>query len=133
MIAIGIPGQPMRWPRGAADLAQGFKYRWLALEPHCNVEPLDGIGGPATFVFLGDEPEQDALSSVYAKLSKALRAEAAQKHAAGTSNIDPSQAVDRLCVVYRRSNALQSHRPSDWASITEPATGAEDDIARGTP
>ena len=131
MIAIGVPGQPMRWPRGAADLASGFTYRWAAAEPHCNVEPLNGNGGPATLVFLGDEPDQDALSSVYAKLSKALRADAAQKRTAGTSNVDASQAADRLCVVYRRNGVLQSHRPSDSNSITEPATGIEDDITRG--
>jgi predicted amidohydrolase len=129
MIAVGIPGQPMRWPGGATDLANGFRYRWAAAEPHCNVEPLNGTSGPATFVFLGDEPDQDALSSVYAKLSKALRADAAQKRVAGTSNVDPSQAADRLCVVYRRNNVLQSHRPS--ASISDPADGNEDDIARG--
>jgi len=129
MIAVGIPGQPMRWPGGAADLANGFRYRWTATEPHCNVEPLNGIGGPATFIFLGDEPDQDALSSVYAKLSKALRADAAQKRAAGTSDVDPSQAADRLCVVYRRNTVLQSHRPS--ASITDPVDGIEDDIGRG--
>jgi hypothetical protein len=93
------------------------------------VEPLNGTGGPATFVFLGDEPDEDALSSVYAKLSKALRAHAAQKRAAGTSDVDPSQAADRLCVVYRRNNVLQSHRPS--ASITDPADRIEDDLARG--
>jgi hypothetical protein len=129
MIAVRIPGQAMHWPGGAADLEGGFRYRWIAAEPHCNVEPLNGTSGPATFVFLGDEPDQDALSSVYAKLSKALRAHAAQKRIAGTSSVDPSQAADRLCVVYRRNHVLQSHRPS--ASITEPADGIEDDIGRG--
>jgi hypothetical protein len=129
LAAVNIPGQPMRWPRGAADLANGFKYRWVTAEPHCNVEPLNGNGGPATLVFLGDEPEQDALSSVYAKLSKALRAEAARKQVEGTSNVDPSQAADRLCILYRRNNVLQSHRSS--ALITEPADGIEDDITRG--
>ena len=121
MIAVGIPGQPMRWPGGAADLASGFRYRWTASEPHCNVEPLNGTSGPATFVFLGDEPDQDALMSVYAKLSKALRADTAQKRA--VRNLESrfqSQAADRLCVVYRRNNILQSHRPS--ASITEFST-----------
>jgi hypothetical protein len=129
LTAVNIPGQPMRWPRGAADLADGFRYRWVTAEPHCNVEPLNGNDGPATLVYLGDEPEQEALSSVYAKLSKALRADAARKQAEGTSNVDPSQAADRLCIVYRRKNVLQSHRSS--ALITEPADGIEDDITRG--
>jgi hypothetical protein len=132
LAAIHVPGQPMRWPRGADDLANGFRYRWTSAEPHCNVEPLNGNRGPATLVFLGDEPDQDALSSVFDKLSKALRTEAAKKLADGTSNVDPSQATDRLTIVYRRGNVLQSHRPSDWASISEPATGPEDDITRGT-
>jgi hypothetical protein len=133
MIAAGFSSQPIAWPTGAADLASGFKFRWTAAEPNCNVEPLNGSRGAATLVFLGDEPEEDALSSIYAKLSKALRADAAQKRAAGASDVDPSHALDRLCVVYRRSNSLKAHRPSDWASITEPDTGGEDDIARGSP
>ena len=129
MVSVGIPGQAMHWPGGAADLEGGFRYRWMAAEPHCNIEPLSGNSGPATFVFLGDEPDQDALSSVYAKLSKALRAHAAQKWAAEPSNVDLSKAVDRLCIVYRRNNVLQAHRPS--VSITEPADGLEDDLGRG--
>ncbi len=132
MVAIGIPGQQVRWPKGAEDLEGGFRYRWTADDPHCNVEPLQGNRGPATVVFLGDEPDDDALSSIYAKLSKGLRIQAAQRRAAGAANADATVAADRLCVLYRRGNALQSHRPSDWASITEPANDAEDDIARGT-
>lgn len=132
MIAVGLPAQPIDWPRGAVDLAGGFRFRWALVDPHCNVEPLNGDRGPATLVFLGDEPDEDALSNIYAKLGKALRADAALKRAAGTSAVDASQAADRLCVVYRRNNVLQAHRPPGSASITEPVTGGEDDIARGT-
>ena len=133
MIAMGFPAQPLEWPKGVDDLAGGFRFRWLLADPHCNVEPLNGNRGPATLIFLGDEPDEDALSSVYAKLNKALRTDIAQKRAAGASNVDASQAADRLCVVYRRNNVLQAHRPPGRASITEPVTGGEDDIARGTP
>src|SRR5262249_44201993 len=132
MIAVRIPEQPIRWPGSSADLANGFRYRWVSAEPHCNVEPLKGNGAPATLVYLGDEPDQDALSSVHAKLSKALRLDAAQKSVAGTSDVDASRATDRLCLVYRHNNVLQVHRPTDWVSITEPGTEGEDDIARGT-
>jgi hypothetical protein len=132
-IAAGFSSQPTIWPVSAKDLAQGFKFRWTAAEPHCNVEPLSGNGGAATLVFLGEEPDEDALSSVYAKLSKALRLDAAQKQAAGKPGSDQSRATDRLCIVYRRNNVLQTHRPPDRASITDPATGAEDDITRGGP
>jgi hypothetical protein len=132
LAAIGIPGQPLRWPRGASDLANGFRFRWIAGEPHCNVEPLTGNGGPATFIFLGDEPENDTLSNVYDMLSKALRLEVIKKQEAANVVLDPSRAADRLCVVYRRNNILKSYRPSDCASITEPVTGTEDDITRGT-
>lgn len=131
MIATGFPAQAIAWPGGARDLAGGFRFRWSAADPHCNVEPLNGAR-PATVVFLGDEPEEDVLSSVYAKLGKALRADAAQKQVAGGGDVDLSQAADRLCVVYRRDNVLLAHRASDWASITEPLLGPEDDIARGT-
>jgi hypothetical protein len=130
MIAAGLSTQGMVWPRGASDLADGFRYRWISVEPHCNVEPLNGNRGAATLVFLGDEPDDDALSSIYAKLCKALRTDAAQKCEAGTSDVDPSQATDRLCVVYRRNNVLRAHRPSGRASITDPGTDGEDDIAR---
>lgn len=130
-IAAEFPGQPVPWPGGAADLARGFKYRWLSDDPHCNVEPLDGGLGPATLVYLGEEPDEDALSSVYEKLRKALRWHVTQKRLAGDTNADPSKATDRLCVTYRRGQALYVHRPRDWGSITDPVLEAEDDIAKG--
>ena len=127
--AIRVIGQPLRWPPGATDLAQGFRYRWNAADPHCNVEPLNGGGKPATLVYLGEEPTEDELLNTYDKLGKALRV-----YAAGYGNNamyqDPIRAIDRLCVVYRRNNALESFSPSGHHSITDPGTNPEDDITR---
>jgi hypothetical protein len=61
MIAARFSGHPMTWPTGAADFADGFRFRWTSVEPHCNVEPLNGNRGAATLVFLGDEPDEDAV------------------------------------------------------------------------
>lgn len=121
--AVNVPGQQMRWPAGASDLEGGFVFQWVSAMPHCNIVPVGEGGRPATLIFLGDEPDSREITNVYNKLSKALR-----KQAIG----DPSRATDRLCVVYRRNNKLEAHKPSDWASITEPSAGLEDDIARGS-
>ena len=128
--AATIPGQLLKWPTPVADLAVGFRFRWTNDEPHSNVEPVDG-GRPAAFVYLGDNPEADTLANVYAKLKKARRI-----HAFVTSDqagIDPSDAVslaqDRLCVVYKRNHTLMFYRPSEYASITDPAGLQLDDIA----
>ena len=58
--AATIPGQGLAWPTPVADLADGFCYRWSNDDPHSNVEPLVG-GGPAAFVYLGDNVEADTL------------------------------------------------------------------------
>ena len=128
--AATIPGQPLTWPTPIADLADGFRYRWTHDEPHSNVEPVGG-GRPAAFVYLGDNAEADTLENVYAKLRKARRDHAFI--AANQAGVDPSDAVslaqDRLCVVYRRNHALQFYRPSEYASITDPAGVQVDDIS----
>ncbi len=129
--AVTIPGQGVTWPTPVEDLAAGFRYRWVAADPHSNVEPAAG-GKPAALVYLGENPEADTLANVYAKLSKAR-----QIHACITSvyaGLDPidaaSRAQDRLCVVYQQNHALQFYRPPGFASITDPAGAYEDDIAR---
>ena len=128
--AATIPGQPLAWPTPIADLADGFRYRWTNDEPHSNVEPVAG-GRPAAFVYLGDDVEADTLANVYAKLKKARRIHAFQVSV--QADVDPSDAVtlaqDRLCVVYKRNHTLQFYRPSEYASITEPAGVQVDDIA----
>ncbi len=129
LAAVRVIGQPLRWPPGAADLARGFEYRWNTADPHCNVEPLNGGGRPATLVYLGEEPEEDVLSNTYAKLAKALRIQAAGR-GEDAINQDPIRATDRLCVIYRRNNALESFSPVRNHSISNPGTNPEDDIAR---
>ena len=128
--AATIPGQPLVWPTPVADLADGFRYRWTNDDPHSNVEPVAG-GRPAAFVYLGDNPEADALENVYNKLKRARRIHAFT--ASDQAGVDPSDAVtfaqDRLCVVYRRNHTLQFYRPPEYASITAPAGVQVDDIA----
>ena len=125
-----IPGQPLAWPTPIADLAGGFRYRWTNDEPHSNVEPVVG-GRPAAFVYLGDNPEADTLANVYAKLKKARRIHAFT--ASVQASVDPSDAVslaqDRLCVVYKQNHTLKFYRPTEYASITDPAGVQVDDIA----
>jgi hypothetical protein len=38
------------------------------------------------------------------------------------------EADDRLCVVYRENHVLRFYRPSEYASITNPADQSADDI-----
>jgi hypothetical protein len=128
--AATIPGQALSWPTPVSDLAAGYRYRWAQDEPHSNVEPLEG-GRPAAFVYLGEDPEEDRLANVYAKLSKARKIQAFT--ASIQSGIDPSDAVslaqDRLCVVYKANHALRFYRPPGYASITDTAGAQLDDIA----
>jgi hypothetical protein len=128
--AATIPGQALPWPRPVSDLAAGFRYRWAQSDPHSNVEPLAG-GQPAAFVYLGEDPEEDRLANVYAKLSKARKIHAST--ASIQAGIDPSDAVslaeDRLCVVYKANHALRFYRPPGYASITATTGARLDDIA----
>jgi len=127
--AATIPGHGMTWPTPVAELAAGFRYRWVITDPHSNVEPVAG-GKPAAFVYLGEDPEADTIANIYAKISKARK-----RHACTTSinaGLDPSdaatQAEDRLCVVYRKNHALRFYRPPGYASITDPVGPQPDDI-----
>jgi hypothetical protein len=128
--AATIPGQAPPWPTPVSDLAAGFRYRWTQAEPHSNVEPLAG-GLPAAFVYLGEDPEEDRLANVYARLSKARKIHAFT--ASTQAGIDPNDAVslaqDRLCVVYTANHALRFYRPPGYSSITDPAGAQLDDIA----
>ena len=128
--AATVPGQAVTWPRPVADLAAGFRYRWTEAEPHSNVEPLAG-GRPAALVYLGEDPEADTVTNIYAKLTKARRIHAFT--ASVQADVDPSDAVslaqDRLCVVYRENHTLRFYRPAGYASITDPAGVQADDIA----
>lgn len=128
--AVTIPGQALAWPTPVADLAGGFRYRWVQADPHSNVEPVAG-GSSAAFVYLGEDPEADTLSNVYAKISKARKLHSFKMSI--DAGLDPSDAVsqaqDRLCVVYRQNHALRFYRPPGYASITDPAGAQVDDIA----
>jgi hypothetical protein len=128
--AATIPGQPVIWPTPVRDLADGFRYRWTQTEPHNNVEPVAG-GRPAAFVYLGEDPEADFVSNVFAKLSRARQIHAAT--VAINAGADPNDAItkaqDRLSVVYRQNHQLQFHRPQGHASITDGASDKPDDIA----
>jgi hypothetical protein len=129
--AATIPGQAVLWPTPVLDLAPGFRYRWAGAEPHSNVEPLAG-GRPAAFIYLGEDPEEDRLANVHAKLSKARQIHAYT--ASIEAGLDPSDAVslaqDRLCVVCTTNHALRFYRPPGYSSITDPAGAQLDDIAR---
>ena len=129
--AATIPGLELPWPTAVADLAAGFRYRWIEEDPHSNVEPLGG-GRSAAFVYLGENVEPDTLANVYAKLKRARRNHAALE-ASEQANIDPSNAMslaeDRLCVVYRQNHTLQFYRPHEYASIVDSEGVEMDDIA----
>ena len=128
--AATVPHQPLTWPPPLADLATGFRYRWTTDEPHSNVEPING-GRPAAFVYLGENPEDDALANVYSRLSRARKIHAVTASVdAGVDSTDAGTlAQDRLCVVYKRNHALCLYRPPAYASISDPAGPQIDDIA----
>ena len=130
--AATVPGQTVTWPTPVGDLAAGFRYRWTQAEPHSNVEPLAG-GRSAALVYLGEDPEADTVTNVYAKLRTARQVHAAA--AAAQAGADPRDAAtlaqDRLCVVYRQNHTLRFYRPPGYASITDPETAQRDDIAAG--
>jgi hypothetical protein len=128
--AATIPGQGIDWPTPVKDLAGGFRYRWLAAEPHDNVEPVAG-GRPAAFVYLGEDPEHDRRANMWAKLSKARQVHAVTAAInAGTNASDALiQAHDRLCVAYRDNHQLRFYLDSGHASITDATGDAPDDIA----
>lgn len=127
--AVTVPGQPVAWPTSLVDLSGGFRFRWTATAPHDNVQPVAG-GRPAAFVYLGDHPEADRLSNTYAKLNKARKIHAVSEavRTGGDPTDAATQAEDRLCVVYRRAQGLEFYRPTGYASITDPASSAFDDI-----
>jgi hypothetical protein len=128
--AATIPGQPVSWPPGVSDLSTGFQYRWSPTEPHDNVEPIEG-GRPAALLYLGEEPEQNMMGNIYAKIRSARKFHAAAE--AIKNNVDLCDAIDRaddrLCVVYRENHVLHFYCPKQYASITDPANQSANDIA----
>jgi len=134
--AVSLAVQHVPWPPAVKDLAQGFRFRWLASDPHRNVEHLDGSGGAATLVYLGENPEIDRVQALYKKLSLALKSFKLQQVIAVES--DPYKAaelaersLDRLCLVYKRNNQNEVYRPSTFASITHPGGTSPVNIAGG--
>jgi hypothetical protein len=127
--AATIPGQAVTWPPGVSDLSNGFRYRWTRTDPHDNVEPVAG-GPPAAFLYVGEDPEPDTVANISAKIRKARKRHAAD--VAVSNNADVMNALDeaddRLCVVYRENHVLRFYRPSEYASITNPADQSADDI-----
>jgi hypothetical protein len=121
------------WPPAVSDLRGGFRFGWVEAIPHCNVMPIEGTAGPATLLYLGENPEDDVIEALRAKLERALRRHAVlaavENAADATEAMD--RALDRLCIAYRRNHRVQFFGDSSRASITEPRTSREDDIARG--
>jgi hypothetical protein len=127
--ALIIPAANVQWPAWVEDLSAGFRYRWTATRPHDNVESLNG-GEPAALVYLGENPEDDWIGNVHARLSRARIRHVASQASGTTAGDAVSRANDRLCVAYRKGNQLQFHRPSTELSITDPGTTQSDDLAR---
>lgn len=127
--AVTIQAAAPKWPAAVADLAGGFRFRWTPMDPHRNVEPTSGTAGPATLVYLGENPQGDVLANVHSKMVKALQVHAATRGAGG---IGPD-AVDRLCVAYKRNHTLLFFRDSQRVSISDPRGAAIDDITGESP
>lgn len=119
------------WPRAIADLATGFRFRWAAADPHCNVVPLQGAGDPATLVYLGENPETDLVSNMLAQMTMVLRRHAAVRAAAsgGDMNAAAARAIDRLCVAYKKDHKLVLARDASRTSIAAQDASEADDIA----
>jgi hypothetical protein len=87
-------------------------------------------GPPAAFLYVGEDPEPDTVANISAKIRKARKRHAAD--VAVSNNADVMNALDeaddRLCVVYRENHVLRFYRPSEYASITNPADQSADDI-----
>jgi hypothetical protein len=134
--AVTLAGQPVPWPPAVQDLADGFRFLWQADDPHRNVEPLAGTNGPATLVYLDEDPETDRIKTLYQKLRKALSKHMLNKVCAdGHGDLDLGKAAeaadrtrDRLCLVFKHNHQLVVYRPSDHACITEPAGMSPVDI-----
>ncbi len=130
--AATIQNAAPKWPPAVVDLASGFRFRWVSADPHRNVEPANGAGTSATFVYLGEDPEGDRLSNVHSMLVKALRVDAAQRCPLnGDVGAAVATAVDRLCIAFKRGHELLFFRDPHQASIAEPRGAALDDIAGG--
>jgi hypothetical protein len=134
--AIRFPAEALAWLPSVADLSGGFRFRWSMTAPHNNVEPTNTGRGPATLVYLGENPEQATIVQMYSKLRTALIRHALDV-AAGNSGVRPDfnaeakRAEDRLCIVFRRDGHLQVFRPADYVSYTEPANLSPTDITGG--
>ena len=126
--AATLAGQAVSWPPAAKDLASGFQFSWNSDRPHRNVSPSVGSEGPATLVFLGEEPENEAIQAAYQKLAQALRSHAVAR---GLDDSEITRCKDRLCVVFRRNHTIQVYRPKGAASFTEPGGGSPVDVTGG--
>lgn len=134
--AVTLSGQPVPWPPAVKDLAQGFRFRWQANDPHRNVEPLDGAGEASTLIYLDDDPEIARVEALYRKLSHALVSDKLQRVFAIEQDTRKAAEVadrsrDRLCLVFRRNHQLEVYRPSTFASITHPGGTSPVNIAGG--
>ena len=72
--AATIPGAgSCRGPRPIADLAAGFRYRWIERRPSQQCGASRGRSFGRTLSISGKMSEPDTLANVYAKLKKARR------------------------------------------------------------
>jgi hypothetical protein len=133
--AIRLPAEAVPWLPSVTDLAGGFVFRWSIDAPHHNVEPASGGRGPATLVYLGENPESTTVEKMYSKLRKAL-----ERHAVNAAmnqtplpdlNAVARRAAERLCVVFRTDGRLKVFRPAGYASFVGSADTPAADITRG--
>ena len=94
------------WHRGS----EGFEFSWNSTRPHHNVVATKGAGLPATLLYLGENPEITTIKNMHAKLANALmRHEVDVRLEQGDADLSRvSEAVDRLCIVYRQNHTLKA-------------------------
>ena len=118
--AITLPNTNLEWPPSVADLSKGFELSWDSKIPHCNVVATTEGGLPATLLYLGENPEENTIRNVYAKVENALiRHKMDLLLAQGTTDLNLARrATDRLCIVYRHNHRLRVFRAADYADST---------------
>ena len=131
--AITLPDAELEWLPSVSDLSEGFEFSWNSTRPHHNVVATKGAGLPATLLYLGENPEITTIKNMHAKLANALmRHEVDVRLEQGDADLSRvSEAVDRLCIVYRQNHTLRIFRPADYADIAKAGDTLPTDLTRG--
>ena len=131
--AITLPDAELEWLPSVSDLSEGFEFSWNSTRPHHNVVATKGAGLPATLLYLGENPGITTIKNMHAKLANALmRHEVDVRLEQGDADLSRvSEAVDRLCIVYRQNHTLRIFRPADYADIAKAGDTLPTDLTRG--